>query len=327
MADAPLAAGTLTLSTGVEGVTPVNASFGFTDANTAAPVTDFSVSCSWGDASTSAGSVAGSAGSYTATCSHVYLEEGSFPVTVTVLDDGGSMTAGNGTADVNDASLTASCAVPPASPLVFSASTETFTDADPNAIATDYTATIDWGDGSPVSGGTITGGPGNGPYTVSGTHTYATTGVYTITTTAVDHPSAATVACRLVIFAFAPGGGSFVIGDLNSAVGSPVTFWGAQWTERNSLSGGLTPPSFKGFARNPTTPSCGSGWSSRPGNSSNPPDGPLPSFMGVIVSSSISKSGPVISGDTAHIVVVQTNAGYAANPGHAGTGTVAARFC
>jgi hypothetical protein len=49
--------------------------------------------------------------------------------------------------------------------------------------------------------------------------------------------------------------------------------------------------------------------------------------MGVIVSSNIAQSGSAISGDTAHVVVVQTNAGYAPNPGHAGTGTVIAQFC
>ena len=33
------------------------------------------------------------------------------------------------------------------------------------------------------------------------------------------------------------------------------------------------------------------------------------------------------TGDTAHIVIVQTNGGYAPSPGHAGTGTVVAVVC
>jgi secondary thiamine-phosphate synthase enzyme len=49
--------------------------------------------------------------------------------------------------------------------------------------------------------------------------------------------------------------------------------------------------------------------------------------MAVIVSSSIDKSGPTISGDTVHMVVVQTNPGYAPNPGDAGTGTVIGQIC
>ena len=47
----------------------------------------------------------------------------------------------------------------------------------------------------------------------------------------------------------------------------------------------------------------------------------------MIVSSSISKSGSTISGNTVHEVIVKTNAGYAPNPGHAGTGMVVATIC
>ena len=74
-------------------------------------------------------------------------------------------------------------------------------------------------------------------------------------------------------------------------------------------------------------PSCGTGWSTDPGNSAPPPAGPLPAYMAVIVASKITKSGSQISGDTAHIVIVKTNPGYDANPGHAGTGTVVATIC
>jgi hypothetical protein len=49
--------------------------------------------------------------------------------------------------------------------------------------------------------------------------------------------------------------------------------------------------------------------------------------MAVIVASSISQSGSTISGNTVHMVIVQTNPGYAPDPGHAGTGTVVAQIC
>jgi hypothetical protein len=49
--------------------------------------------------------------------------------------------------------------------------------------------------------------------------------------------------------------------------------------------------------------------------------------MAVIVASSIKQAGSTVSGDTAHVVVVQTNHGYAPNPGHAGTGKVVATVC
>lgn len=124
-----------------------------------------------------------------------------------------------------------------------------------------------------------------------------------------------------------PAGGNFVIGDLNSAVGTNVTFWGAQWWKLNSLSGGSAPAAFKGFEDQPALPACGQNWTTDPGNSTPPPAGPLPPFMVIIVSSQITKSGSTIAGDTPHLVVVSTNPGYAGNPGHAGTGTVVATLC
>lgn len=122
--------------------------------------------------------------------------------------------------------------------------------------------------------------------------------------------------------------GSFVIGDGNASIGTSVTFWGAQWGKANSLSGGPAPAAFKGFANTPETPpACGTNWSTDPGNSSGPPLGPLPELIEVIVSSHIVKSGPTISGDTTKVVLVATELGYAANPGHAGTGTIVAVVC
>jgi hypothetical protein len=49
--------------------------------------------------------------------------------------------------------------------------------------------------------------------------------------------------------------------------------------------------------------------------------------VAVIVASSISNDGPRLSGDSVKVVVVETDAGYAADPGHAGTGTVVAQLC
>jgi hypothetical protein len=77
-----------------------------------------------------------------------------------------------------------------------------------------------------------------------------------------------------------------------------------------------------------TTPvtSSGGAWTTGPGNSP-PPTAGVPSYMGVLVASSVGQSGSVIGGNTVSIVVVKTDAGYAPNPGHAGTGPVVATFC
>lgn len=119
-------------------------------------------------------------------------------------------------------------------------------------------------------------------------------------------------------------GSSFVIGNGNAVGGNAVTFWGAQWASLNSTSGGAAPSSFKGYA-DTSTPglSCGTTWVTSPGNSSSPP-ARVPAYIGVIVTSSVSKSGSAISGNTVGLAIIQTNPGYANDPGHAGTGTVVA---
>ena len=119
--------------------------------------------------------------------------------------------------------------------------------------------------------------------------------------------------------------GMFVIGDQNVAVGSQVNFWGAQWWKNNPLSTGSAPASFKGYADN-VAGSCGSNWTTAPGNSSAPPAS-LSGTQDMIVSSSIDKSGPVISGDIKEIVQVAVDPGYAGDPGHPGTGTIVGYVC
>jgi hypothetical protein len=139
--------------------------------------------------------------------------------------------------------------------------------------------------------------------------------------------STASATCSFLI-AGVTAGGSFVVGDNEAAVGNSVTFWGAQWAKRNSLSGGTAPAAFKGFANSPaSTPACGQSWSTGPGASSGPPSPPLANFILVRVASSTSKSGSTISGNTPHVVVVHVDPGYDSNPGHAGTGRVAGVLC
>jgi hypothetical protein len=136
--------------------------------------------------------------------------------------------------------------------------------------------------------------------------------------------SSAAVAGGALVYAWGPGGGAFVVGD-RSATGS-VTFWGAQWSKLNKISRGAAPDAFKGFAANRGT-GCGGAWSTRPGNSADPPAGALPGFMAVLVTDSVAKTGSAIAGSTLHVVVVKTDAGYKDDPGHAGLGTVVATVC
>jgi hypothetical protein len=139
----------------------------------------------------------------------------------------------------------------------------------------------------------------------------------------------------VIVFAF-PSRGAFVLG--NSTVGAAtattsVNWWSATWSQLDVLTGGVAPSSFKGFAGNVTTlpttsPAnvCGTTFKTAPGNS-GPPTADMPSYMGVVVAGSVTKAGSTISGVWNKIVVVQTDAGYAPNPGHPGAGTIVATFC
>jgi Bacterial Ig-like domain (group 3) len=136
-----------------------------------------------------------------------------------------------------------------------------------------------------------------------------------------------------IVFAY-PSRGVFTLGDTSvaTAASGTVNWWGNSWWQLNVLGGGPAPASFKGFASEITLPTtsppagCGSSWTSTGGNSPLPTTD-VPSYMGVVVTSAVSKHGSVISGNTTGIVVVKVDAGYASNPGHPGTGTIVATFC
>jgi hypothetical protein len=136
----------------------------------------------------------------------------------------------------------------------------------------------------------------------------------------------------VIVFAFLANG-SFTLGDKTVTAATPtttVTWWGANWSSLNSLSSGAAPDAFKGFAGTTSTtpPVCGGTWTSRPGNSSGPPDpSAIPSYMGVAVPTGITTKAGTISGNVSQIVVVKTDAGYDGNPGHDGTGTIVATYC
>ena len=138
-----------------------------------------------------------------------------------------------------------------------------------------------------------------------------------------------------IVFAF-PSRGAFILGNNTVTAATPtttVTWWDSSWSFLNSLSGGATPSAFKGFAETVTTlpttsPAnvCGTTFKTTGGNSPPPTPG-VPSYMGVLVASSVTKSGATINGNWGKIVVVQVDPGYAPNPGHPGKGKIVATYC
>ena len=73
----------------------------------------------------------------------------------------------------------------------------TFTDANTFATTADFTATIDWGDGSPPSTGVVVATATPGVFDVEGGHTYAKPGVYTTKITVHDDGGSQVVDHRL----------------------------------------------------------------------------------------------------------------------------------
>ena len=312
-----------------EGATASHTVATFTDPDAAATAADYSAAIDWGDGSSADNGVISGGPSFTIAGGHTYGEEGNYSISVTIsdVDDPSNTTTVTSSATVADAGLTAGPACVASALGAYSGPTAILVDAaGSHGAASDFKSTINWGDGA-ASTGTVTAS-GAGSYTVSGAHHYGSIGAFTIVTTVIDDGgSSAVTSCQTIGFSFAPGGGAFVIGNQHAAVGQSVTFWSAQWAKVNFATAGRIPRTFKGFAKSPSTPACGIDWSSAPGNSSAPPAGPLPEFMGVIVTSSVSQAGPSVSGSSVLIVVVKTNPGYSPAPGHTGTGTVVAVFC
>jgi hypothetical protein len=166
----------------------------FSDADTSRTAASFTALIDWGDGTSSAGTVTGSSGSFTVSGQHTYADEGSFAFTVTVTEiaPAGATASGSGTATVTEADVLSGTPVNFAAltGIAFTGPVATFTDVNTANVASDFTATIDWGDGQ-TSAGTVTGG--GGAFTVSGTHTYATPGTFAVLVTlADDAPGTAT---------------------------------------------------------------------------------------------------------------------------------------
>jgi hypothetical protein len=312
---------------GTEGAKASGTVATFHDPDPSASASEYEAKIEWGDGESSTGTISGSPSTFSVSGEHTYADEGTYTVTVVITDVDNASNGAKTTskAKIADAPLSATGVSSVVSPQTFSGTVAHLTDANTGGSVADFTATIEWGDGE-SSTGTVSGGGGS--YTITGEHTYSSTGFFEVTVTIKDDGGSEAVAKSTILIFATTAGGNFVIGNEDAAIGTPVTFWGAQWWKLNSLSEGTAPAAFKGFENTPSTaPSCGTSWSTNPGNSSGPPAPPLPGFIAVIVSSHVTKSGSTISGNTPEVVVVKTNPGYAANPGHAGTGTVVAVVC
>ena len=150
----------------------------------------------WSDGTQSAANVVETNGSGTVTASHIFADNGVYPIRVDVTDNFGATGSRPATATIANVA-----------PIVVAAGSQSLTEGQPfqlqvatfsdpgftfaaNGTEETFTAVINWGDGTPDQLGTLTVVTGDAGIattgTVSGTHTYANNGQYTVNVTVTD---------------------------------------------------------------------------------------------------------------------------------------------
>ena len=188
MLDAPLTAGALTPPAAAASVGFTDALlFHFSDANPLATAADYSAVIAWGDgtfstvtSTSSAGGqiVADGSGGFDVLGTHLYTQQlsgGTF--SVQVADEGGSTTGASQTGfNVAAPPLLATgglnLSFAQGQAIGSQTVVATFTDPGGDEPVGDYSASINWGDGTAASAGAIS--LAGGVFTVAGGHTYAT---------------------------------------------------------------------------------------------------------------------------------------------------------
>lgn len=145
----------------------------FTDADPNGVPGDYSATINWGDGQTSAGTIVPDGPGFDVVGSHVYAEPGkNVPITTSVKDAGGSTATLNSVAQIADAPITAKrTTLSGLEGRTLSGTVATFTDGDASALVSDFTASINWGDGQTITGTIVSSG--GGKFYVTGSHAYA----------------------------------------------------------------------------------------------------------------------------------------------------------
>ncbi|HEV2949418.1 MAG TPA: LamG-like jellyroll fold domain-containing protein, partial [Gemmataceae bacterium] len=223
----------------------------FQDAFARAPLSDFTTggggaTINWGDGSrvvTGAVTQPGGQGTgFAVSGSHFYKDAGSYTVTVTLHDKGGSSATAMSTVTVMDAPLSAlgiALRLTEGSP--FTGQVAAFVDANSQATLAAFTTgggsvTIDWGDGSPVTPAFVTQPQGLATaFVVSGSHTYTEERSYTIHVLVTDHGGATSqsLASALVLDAGLMASGVTVNAFDGTAYSGPV----ATFVDANPFAG------------------------------------------------------------------------------------------
>jgi len=217
----------------------------FVDSNAQAPLSDFKngVTINWGDGTSTAGGVQPGAGpgTFQVTGSHAYAIGQSYTISVTVKDVGGATDTASTTAVVTEGPFGVQGVTAPTLTEggVFTGTVALLTTGNPLAVAKEFIATINWGDGT-FSPGVLTN-QGDGVFTVSSPtgHVFTEEGTYAVTVSVLNLSGPTASGVTQVTVADAP---------INAAPGSPVPLFGSAGT----LVAGVI-ASFTEYAKAPIT--------------------------------------------------------------------------
>ncbi len=160
----------------------------FTDANPFGRADEFLATIDWGDGVVTPGFVIpafdGSPGFFVQGA-HPY-RVGQFPVRTTVLSVNGSQAASQNTATIADAPIAAQAVTVAVGEVLQNNGVlvASFVDGNPQGLASEFTATINWGDGTTTTGQVVPiAGTRPGSFQVVGDHAYPVGGTFATTVT------------------------------------------------------------------------------------------------------------------------------------------------
>jgi hypothetical protein len=161
----------------------------FTDPGGPEDVSHYQANIDWGDGTTSKGTIVKDGANFRVSGQHTYAEQGNYTIKISASDQGGPKATTTTKVTVHDAAVQVTrtfIRLTVGQP--FSGMVARFHDTNPLGKPAEFTATVNWGDGTTTSA-TIQADL-NQQYTVISTHTYAQPGQYAVDVTINDdgHP-------------------------------------------------------------------------------------------------------------------------------------------
>jgi hypothetical protein len=204
-----------------------------TFASTDVQGTNPQATIAWGDGHTTSGVVVPipNTSNLAVDGQNTYAVPGTYTVTVTVMGTGGSTESGQGKATIAAVAPQATgTTITPVAGESFTGVVASFTDAYPSLSASNYQATVAWGDGHTSIG--MVAPNGSGGFSVSGTNTYAAPGSQTVTVTItrlIDNQKATATTNAVVVVSSLTAIGTPVV----ATAGQPFTGMVASFTDAN----------------------------------------------------------------------------------------------